>query len=158
LQRFCCQEKVTNKAGRRENHFSTVGWITIDIAADAVLLQLQLMQFLIVQRASKSLLLQAIWGFIPALRSPPEAVRLTPLQSLPEGGACGSILNDIHHSKSGKLLQGAPVLDLAFKLCTAEGEKLLEIKHLEKDQRINPLTPCIALAHLRIALIKKWVE
>ncbi len=67
-------------------------------------------------------------------------------------------MNDIHHSKFGKFLQRALVVDLKFKLCTAEGEKLLENKHLEKDQRINPLTPCIALALLRIALIKKWAE
>ena len=37
-------------------------------------------------------------------------------------------------------------------------KKLLEYKHFEKDQRIDPLAPCIALALMRIALIKKWTE
>jgi hypothetical protein len=40
----------------------------------------------------------------------------------------------------------------------AEAEKLLENEHLEKYQRINPLAPCIALALLSIALVKKWAK
>jgi hypothetical protein len=32
---------------------------------------------------------------------------------------------------------------------------LLENEHLEKDQRINPLALCIAIAFLSIALAKK---
>jgi hypothetical protein len=38
---------------------------------------------------------------------------------------------------------------------TAEVEKLLENGHLEKDQLINPLAPCIALQFLSLALAKQ---
>jgi hypothetical protein len=34
-------------------------------------------------------------------------------------------------------------------------KKLLEYKHLEKDQRINPLAPCVPPPLLFIVLIKK---
>jgi hypothetical protein len=40
----------------------------------------------------------------------------------------------------------------------AEVNKLLENKHLEQDQRINPLEPCISLALLRATSFKKWME
>jgi hypothetical protein len=40
----------------------------------------------------------------------------------------------------------------------AQVEKLLENEHLEKDQRINPLAPCIDLALVLIALVKQWAE
>ena len=40
----------------------------------------------------------------------------------------------------------------------AQVEKLLENEHLEKDQLINPLAPCIALELVLIALVKQWAE
>jgi hypothetical protein len=79
-------------------------------------------------------------------------------QSLSEEGDCGGIWNAVHHTKPDKLLKGAPVIHLEFKLFIAEVEKLLENEHLEKDQRINPLAPCIVLALLHIALVKQWAE
>ena len=79
-------------------------------------------------------------------------------QSLSEEGDCGGIRNAVHHTKPDKLLKGAPVIHLKFKLFIAEVEKLLENEHLEKDQRINPFAPCIGLALLDIALVKQWAE
>jgi hypothetical protein len=40
----------------------------------------------------------------------------------------------------------------------AEVNKLLENKHLEQDQRINPLAPCIAFELLRGTPFMKWTE
>ena len=57
-----------------------------------------------------------------------------------------------------KLLKGAPVIHLEFKIFIAEIEKLLENEHLEKEKRINPLSPFIVLALLDIALVKQWAE
>ena len=68
------------------------------------------------------------------------------------------IWNAVHHSKTHKLLEGAPVIDLEFQLFIAEVEKLLENEHLEKDQRINPLAPCVIFPLKHIALIKQWAE
>ena len=79
-------------------------------------------------------------------------------QPLPEEGDCGGIWNHVHHTKSDKLLKGASVVHLEFKLFIAQVEKLLENEHLEKDQRVNPLAPCIALALVLIALVKQWLE
>ena len=79
-------------------------------------------------------------------------------QSFSEEGDCGGIWNVVHHAKPDKLLKGASVIHLEFELVIAEVEKLLENEHLEKDQRINPLAPCIALAFLSISLVKKWAE
>jgi hypothetical protein len=79
-------------------------------------------------------------------------------QTLSEEGDCGGIWNAIHHAKPDKLLKGASVIHLEFELVIAEVNKLLENEHLEKDQRINPRAPYIALALLNIALIKKWAE
>ena len=79
-------------------------------------------------------------------------------QSLSEEGDCGGIWNVVHHAKPDKLLKGASVIHLEFKLVIAEIEKLLENEDLEKDQRINPLSFCIAFALLNIALVKKWPE
>jgi hypothetical protein len=61
-------------------------------------------------------------------------------------------------NKPDKLLKGAFVIHLEFELVIAEAEKLLENEHLEKNQRINSLAPCIALSLLSIALFKKWAE
>ena len=71
-------------------------------------------------------------------------------KSLSEEGDCGGIWYAVHHTKPDKLLKGAPVINLEFKLFIAEVKKLLENKHLEQYQRINPLAPCIALALLRV--------
>ena len=84
-------------------------------------------------------------------------------QPLFEEGDCGGIWNAVdhtkpHHTKPDKLLKGASVVHLEFKLFIAQVEKLLENEHLEKDQRINPLAPCIALALVLIALVKQWGE
>ena len=79
-------------------------------------------------------------------------------QPLPEEGDCGGIWNPVHHTKPDKLLKGASVVHLEFKLFIAQVEKLLENEHLEKDQRVNPLAPCIALALVLIALVKQWSE
>jgi len=79
-------------------------------------------------------------------------------QALSEEGDCGGIWYIIHHAKPDKLLKGASVIHLEFKLVIAEVKKLLENEHLEKYQRINPLAPCIALALLSIALVKKWAK
>ena len=56
---------------------------------------------------------------------------------------------------SNKLLEGTPIIHLEFKLFIADIKKLLEYKHLEKDQRINPLSPCVTLPLECVALIKK---
>ena len=79
-------------------------------------------------------------------------------QSLSEEGDCGGIWNAVHHAKPDKLLKGASVVHLEFEFVIAEVEKLLENERLEKDQRINPLAPCIALALLSIALVKNWAK
>ena len=63
-----------------------------------------------------------------------------------------------HHTEPDKLLKGASVVHLEFKLFIAQVEKLLENEHLEKDQRVNPLAPCIAPALVLIALVKQWSE
>jgi len=62
-------------------------------------------------------------------------------------------------------LIGSPVVYLEFKLFTsaqgytyAEVKKLLEYKHLEQDQRINPLAHCISVALLRATPFKKWTD
>jgi hypothetical protein len=47
---------------------------------------------------------------------------------------------------------------LEFKLFIANIKKLLEYKHLEKDQRINPLAPCVALPPVYVALIKEGTK
>jgi hypothetical protein len=78
-----------------------------------------------------------------------------PAQSFSEEGDCGGIWNVVHHTKPDKLLKGASVIHLVFKLVIIEDEKLLENKHLEKDQRINPLAPYIALPFLSISLVNK---
>ena len=54
-------------------------------------------------------------------------------QSLSEEGDCGGIWNVVHHAKPDKLLKGASVIHLEFKLVNAEVEKLLENEHFEKD-------------------------
>jgi len=54
-----------------------------------------------------------------------------------------------------KLLKGAPVIHLEFKPLIANCKKLLEYKHLEKNQWINLLAPCVALSLQYVALIKK---
>jgi hypothetical protein len=47
------------------------------------------------------------------------------------------------------------VIHLEFRLLIANIKKLLEDKHHEKDQRINPISPCVALPLEYVALIKK---
>ena len=47
---------------------------------------------------------------------------------------------------------------LELRLLIAKVEQLLENEHLQKDQRINPLASCIALALMRITLVKQWAE
>jgi hypothetical protein len=79
-------------------------------------------------------------------------------QPLPEEGNCSGIWNTVHHTKPDKLLKGASVVHLEFKLFIAQVEKLLENEHLEKDQRVNPLAACIALELVLIALVKQWAE
>jgi len=77
---------------------------------------------------------------------------------LPEKGDCGGIWNPIHHTKPDKLLKGASVVHLEFKLFISQVERLLDNEHFEKDQRVNPLAACIALALVLIALFKQWSE
>ncbi len=48
----------------------------------------------------------------------------------------GHIWNAAHHSKPYLYLIGVPVIHLDFKHFIADAKKLLEYKHLEKDQRI----------------------
>jgi hypothetical protein len=63
------------------------------------------------------------------------------------------------HSRSLRPLNPRLSRDsLEFKLIIAQVEKLLENEHLEKDQWVNPLAPCIALALAVIALVKQWAE
>ena len=77
------------------------------------------------------------------------------LKSLSEESDSGGIWNIIHHSESDKFLEGAPVINLKFKLFITEVEQVLQNQHLEQDQRINPLSPRIALPLLRVALLKQ---
>ena len=79
-------------------------------------------------------------------------------EPLPEEGHWGGIWNAVHHPKSDKLVKGKPIIHLEFKLLLAEVEKLLENEHLEKEQRLNPLAPCVALAIMRLSLIKQWAQ
>ena len=65
------------------------------------------------------------------------------LQSLSEKSDRSCIRNAVHHAKSDKLFEGAPVIDLKFNLIIAELEQLLKNQHLEEDQRINPLSPSV---------------
>jgi hypothetical protein len=64
-----------------------------------------------------------------------------------------TIRDTVHHTKTDKLLKGAPVIYLEFKLLVTKVKKLLENQHLEKDQGINPLAYCIALSLMRITLV-----
>jgi hypothetical protein len=80
--------------------------------------------------------------------------RLT--QPLPEEADCGGIWNPVHHTRPEKLFEWASVVHLGLTLFIAQLEKLWENEHLDKDQRVNPLAPCIALALVLIALVKKW--
>ena len=77
-------------------------------------------------------------------------------QSLSEEGDRGCIWNAVHYAKPDKLFEGAPVIDLKFELFIAEIEQLLKNQHLEEDQRINPLSPRVALSLLRITFLKQW--
>jgi len=51
-------------------------------------------------------------------------------QSLPEEGVCGGIWNAVHHTKPDKLLNGAPVTHLEFKLfnCKQKATPTLRLK------------------------------
>lgn len=51
-------------------------------------------------------------------------------QSLSEEVDCAGIFNAVSHTKPDKLLKGAPVIHLEFKVFIAEVEKLLENEHL----------------------------
>ena len=53
-----------------------------------------------------------------------------PLSEKREGDGIWDV---VHDAKTHKLFEGTPVIDLKFKLVTAEVEKLLENEHLEKD-------------------------
>ena len=75
-------------------------------------------------------------------------------QLLPEEGDSGCIWNAIHHANIYKLLEGASVIDLKFKLFIAEIEKLLKNKHLEKNQQIKPLASRVALPLLRVTFLR----
>ena len=70
---------------------------------------------------------------------------------------------ELHHfrgrqPKTNKLLEGTPIIHLELKLFIADIKKLLEYKHLEKDQRINPLAPCVALPLVYVASIKEGTK
>ena len=67
--------------------------------------------------------------------------------------SCG-IRDRVHCTKLNKLLQRTQVIHLEFKLFIVEVKKLLENEHHEKDQRINPFAPCVALPIMRVAVIK----
>ena len=73
-----------------------------------------------------------------------------------EEGDRGGVWDVVHYAKTDKLLKGAPVIDLKFNLFIAEIEQLLNNQHLEEDQRINPLSPRVALSLLRITFLKQW--
>jgi hypothetical protein len=75
-------------------------------------------------------------------------------QSLSEEGDRGCIRNAVHYAKHDKLFEGAPVIDLKSNLFIAEIEQLLKDQHLEEDQRINPLSPRVALPVLRVGFLK----
>ena len=76
-------------------------------------------------------------------------------QSLPKEGNCSCVWYAVHQTKTNKLLERAPIINLVFKFIIANIKKLLEYKHLEKGQRINPLTSCFALLLQYVPLIKK---
>ena len=77
-------------------------------------------------------------------------------QSLSEEGDRGCIWNAVHYAKPDILSEGAPVIDLKFKLFIAEIEQLLKNQHLAEDQRINPLSPRVPLPLLRVVFLKQW--
>jgi len=79
-------------------------------------------------------------------------------EPLPEKGDCAGIWNSVQHTNTDKLLRGASVVHLEFKLFIAQVEKLMDNEHLEKDQRVNHLAPCIALALVLISPVKQWSE
>ena len=51
-----------------------------------------------------------------------------------------------------------PVIHLEFKIFVYKVKALLECEHLEQDEGIDYLGPCIALAGLRVACFKEWTE
>ena len=75
-------------------------------------------------------------------------------KSLSDEGDGGGIWDTVHDTKTNKLLEGTPVIDLEFKLFIAEVEELLENQHLEEDQWIDSLSACIALSFVLIAPFK----
>ena len=75
-------------------------------------------------------------------------------QPISEEGDRGCIGNAVHHAKTDKLFEGAPIADLKLNLFIAEIEQLLKNQNLEKNQRINPLSPRVAFPVLRVAFLK----
>jgi hypothetical protein len=47
---------------------------------------------------------------------------------------------------------------MEFKIFVTKVKALLECEHLEQDEGIDSLGPCIALAGLRVACFKEWTE
>ena len=86
-------------------------------------------------------------------------------QSLSGEGDCGGVWNVDHHAKPGKLLKGASVIHLIFKVVNRKwmATTTLRLKNcwrtsILKGAADNPLAPYIALALLRRALVKKCAE
>lgn len=66
----------------------------------------------------------------------------------------GYIRNAIHHAQTNILLEGALIIGPKFSLFIAESKQQLKDQNLEQDQRINPLSPRVALPVLRDAFLK----
>jgi hypothetical protein len=47
---------------------------------------------------------------------------------------------------------------MEFKIFVAKVKALLECEHLEQDEGIDSLGPCIALVGLRVTCLKEWTE
>lgn len=64
-------------------------------------------------------------------------------------------MNNIHHVKANKLLEGTPIIVLESEIFVSQIKELLENEHLEQDQRIDSFAAFVALALLRIAVFVK---
>ena len=70
----------------------------------------------------------------------------------------GGIQDVVHDAKFHDLLKGSPVIDLKFELFIAEVEMLLQNQHLDHDQWIDLLAPCVDLALFRINPFKQGLK
>jgi hypothetical protein len=68
-------------------------------------------------------------------------------QSLSEEGDCGGIWNAVHHTKPDKLLKGAPVIHLEFKLfnCKQKATLTLRLKSCWRTSILKRISGSIRL-------------